>query len=73
MREGRPVLIEGEADGTYRTVCGRCAEEVERPLKIPIQMVLKPHSERSRPDEEVEDLQLGFYDGKEVDCNPIVE
>ncbi|MCC6954869.1 MAG: DUF177 domain-containing protein [Deltaproteobacteria bacterium] len=71
--EGSTVMIDGTVSAQFRTNCVRCLEPTNASIQSPVKMVLKSHSERSRPDEEVEDVQLGFYDGKEVDCAPIVE
>ncbi len=71
--EGSTVMLEGSAVGRYRTTCARCAEEASVDLSVPLRIVLKPSSARSRPNEEDEDLQLGFYDGQEVDCGSIAE
>ena len=71
--EGSTVIIEGSVRGEFSTNCVRCLEPTHAEVHSPIKIILKPHSERSRPDEEVEDVQLGFYDGKEVDCGPIAE
>ena len=71
--EGRTVDISGNVSGEFQSICARCTEFASGDFDVPVRMILKPHSERARPGEEVEDLQLSFYDGKEFDCGPIVE
>lgn len=68
---GRTVLLDGWGHGEFIGSCARCAEDAPVSLDIPIAMVLKPHGERI--EDEVEDLQLSYYEGKEVNLNPIVE
>ena len=66
--EGRTVLVEGKGRATLATVCARCAEETTVSFDVPISVVLKPFSVGSAHKDDVEDVQLGYYDGKEVDC-----
>ncbi len=71
--EGTTVQVKGQASSTYQTPCARCIEPTEKALETPIDLIIKPASERSRAGEEVEDLQLSFYDGKEINLAPIIE
>jgi uncharacterized metal-binding protein YceD (DUF177 family) len=71
--EGRTVTIDGDVAGKFQASCSRCVDETTQNMNAPVSLVLKPHSERRRPEDEVEDLNIGFYDGKEVDCASIAE
>jgi len=66
---GVTVLIKGESSLLAEAVCSRCSELTEIKLNSPVSMVLKP----KRKDDEVEDLNIGFYEGKEVHLGPIIE
>ncbi len=68
---GKTVMIEGRAQADFLGCCSRCAEEAKLSIDRGISMVLKPHAATEK--EEIEDLQLGYYDGKEIDLAPIVE
>ncbi len=70
--EGTSVLLSGTASAEYLSNCARCAEETTKKLKIPLQVVLKPHTERAKEDE-VDDLCLGYYEGDQLDGAGIVE
>ena len=71
--EGSTVIVTGNALGSYKTNCSRCVEETTKQVSLPIKVVLKPHAARAQVGEEDEDLNLGFYDGQEVDCAEFVE
>jgi uncharacterized protein len=64
------VVLKGKAKLSAESICSRCSETAEINLETKVSMVLKP--KRSKEDE-VEDLDLGFYEGKEIDLAPIVE
>jgi len=67
------VFLQGSAKAKYATVCSRCAENVQKAISLEINYVLKPVSLGQRKEDQVDDLSLGYYDGKEVDCDSIVE
>lgn len=67
------VMLKGKSSAHFKTVCARCAEEAEQELNVPVQMVLKPKTGREQEDVDMEDVQFGTYDGKEVDCSAVVE
>jgi uncharacterized protein len=69
--QGSTVILSGECAARYTTQCCRCVEETEKSISVPVHMVLKPMPVRA--DDRVEDVDLGFYNGREVDCAPIVE
>jgi len=71
--EGSTVIVQGSVKARYRSLCARCAEDTEQSLETNIDLVLKPHSERSVLGEEEEDLNFGVYDGETVDCSSIAE
>ncbi len=70
--EGNSVQVTGAAEASYKTVCSRCAEDVEKLLKVRLNIIVKPHTERAR-DSEVDELSLAYYDGEEMDCGELVE
>ncbi len=72
-QEGGTVFLRGECSGEFRTVCSRCAEEVVKELDVPIEMVLKPASQRGVVGANDEDLEIGFYTNDEIDCGSVVE
>ena len=65
--EGQTVVINGNAEAQFVTECSRCADETTKSLTVPIKMILKPSKE------DIEDVQIGSYDGRDVDLGPIVE
>lgn len=67
------VFLQGSAKAKFTTVCSRCAENVQKEISLAINYVLKPVSAGQRKKDQVDDLSLGYYDGKEVDCDSIVE
>ena len=69
--EGRTVVVSGRASAGYTTPCARCAEPASKKIDVPVNIVLKPFP--TRDEDRVEDVQLGFYDGKEIDCDQVVE
>ena len=71
--EGSTVTIKGITTAGYVTPCSRCAEDTEKTIDVPIEMVLKPFSQRRPEHEQGEDLHFGFYEGQEVDCGSFVE
>lgn len=66
---GVTVLLNGRASLLAEGVCSRCSEAAEVKLNPTVTMVLKP----KKSDDEVEDLNLGFYQGKEINLAPIIE
>lgn len=62
---GRNVNIRGDIHLRIRTVCARCASDVEASLRLPWSLVLVPH--REVPGPEVEDLGFGYYRGERLD------
>lgn len=71
--EGSTVFINGTAEGVFQTLCSRCCEETQQEIKVSINMVLKPLGIRGVNPALDEDVNYGFYDGKEVDCSSFVD
>lgn len=71
--EGSVVSLKGLARAWYSTPCARCIEDTQQSLEVNINLLAKPVASRAAPGEQDEDLQIGYYDGKEIDCSPIVE
>jgi len=70
--EGSAVIVKGFASGQYLSACARCAEETAKKLKVSLDIILKPHTERAK-ESEVEDLGFGYYDGEQIDCAALAE
>ena len=70
LPEGSTVVVTGEVNGEYSTLCSRCAEEAIAKLSTPIELILKPQSER---DGEDEDLHFGVYKDDEIECAGFAE
>ncbi len=71
--EGSIVVIHGHSDGDYIASCARCVEETKQHVDIPVDMLLKPRTERGPDAARDEDVSFGFYDGQEVNCAAIIE
>ncbi|MCB0323695.1 MAG: DUF177 domain-containing protein [Bdellovibrionales bacterium] len=70
--QGSSVHFQGTATARFRTPCSRCAEDLDLPLDVTVNLVLKPRVGGARPDD-VEDLGYGYYEDQEVDCGAIIE
>jgi len=70
--EGSTVLAQGSVAGYYLTSCSRCAEDVQAEFNIPVQISLKIKNSND-PNHDIEDVNFGFYDGREVDCASFCE
>ena len=67
---GVTVFLKGRGAFEAESLCSRCSEIATVKIDTPISMVLKP---KGKSEDDVEDLALGFYQGKEFEVNPIVE
>lgn len=67
--EGSTVVITGEVEADYASQCSRCLEEVRRAVKAPIHMILKHTNSLAKVEAQEEDLNFGYYEGEEVDCD----
>ena len=70
--EGSSLVVTGAATAAFKTVCSRCAEDVEKELKTELNLIVKPHSERARESED-DELSLAYYDGEDLECGGLVE
>lgn len=66
--DGSTVVVKGKVEGEYLTLCSRCAEETRQHLELPIDLILKPKSERVPEDEQEDDLNFGTYEKQEIHC-----
>ncbi len=66
--DGSTVVVKGKVLGEYLTLCSRCAEETRQHLEIPIDLILKPKSERVPENEQEDDLNFGTYEKQEIHC-----
>lgn len=73
VREGSVVHFRADTDVTFKTVCSRCAEETETVVDVPIQLRLKPKSQRAVIGADDEELDFGIYEGEEIDCSDVAE
>ncbi|MCC6219926.1 MAG: DUF177 domain-containing protein [Deltaproteobacteria bacterium] len=76
--EGTTVFLRGNVKSEFSALCGRCAEDVSRELRVNIDLMLKRVSEETeigqrRESDAIADLNVDYYAGDEFDCEPIVE
>jgi uncharacterized protein len=73
-RSGSDLFFHGSLRGRVRATCGRCLEEYEFALDLPLTLVLAPREETAGVARELsaDDVALTFYEGKEVDLTPLV-
>jgi uncharacterized protein len=71
--EGSTVVVNGEAHAQYFSLCARCAEDTEKTLNVPVNIILKPRPTRGPDAAQDEDINFGYYDDQEVDCDSVVE
>ncbi len=67
---GITVFLSGRGYFKAEMLCSRCGEPFDVNFDADLSMVLKP---KGRSNDEVEDVNLGFYEGREIDLDPIVE
>jgi uncharacterized protein len=68
--QGRTVYLKGDCKISFSSICARCSEPISQQLNLPTSLVIKPHKES--PDDEVDDVELSYYDGKDLDCETIL-
>lgn len=71
--EGSTVVLSGTVEGSYRTVCSRCADETTQKIEAPLDIVLKPLAARTAESEDAEDLHFGYYENEEILCDVVAE
>lgn len=71
--EGSTVFAKGEVRSKLSTSCVRCTDDVSFEVNAPIEMIMKPENTRDSRDLDVEELNIGFHDGREIDCTPFSE
>lgn len=77
--EGKTVVISGDIRGEMETNCSRCLEAVTKAAAVQVRTVMKPRKAAAKPGKEAvigaddEDLELSYYDGKEIDCGTLAE
>jgi uncharacterized protein len=71
--EGSTVFAKGEVSGSLSTTCARCAEDVQFDIGATIEMVLQPENVRDSRALDSEEINIGFHDGREIDCVPFSE
>ncbi len=69
--DGGTVLLRGQVTGRFVSSCARCAEATKQELDVPVDMVLKPDTQKS--EDEPEDVNFGYYHGEEIDCGAVAE
>lgn len=69
-RAGTSVEVSGDIRGKFSSPCSRCMEDLEVELSVRISITLKP---KRAGDEEIEDLNFGYYVNEEIDCAEIAE
>jgi len=73
QKEALTVIIKGTASATFQTVCARCAEQASDSINVDILLVLKPFDPGTQLDNQIEDVNLGFYNGQDIECDRIAE
>lgn len=72
-RSGQELFLQGAVDGEVLGECARCLERYSFELHTSFSFVLVPRpSVVSRSDVGVEDLNLSYYAGEEIDLSPLV-
>ncbi len=72
-RAGLDLFFSGHIASRPRGQCARCLEQYEFPLDTDFSVVLAPRNEAEREGvEDHDDVNLGFYEGEEVDLSPLV-
>ena len=71
-KEGSIIYMTGEIRARFSTLCSRCADELEQEVTIPVKYIYKKYSQRLRPEDQLPDLDLGFYDGLQLDVGDVV-
>lgn len=71
---GETLVFRGTARCPVHMDCSRCLREVEVDLGEPLDLVLEPRSKGSAVGEaeDAQELGFGFYDGPEVDLDPLL-
>ena len=68
------VELMGNVKGKFQTGCSRCNTKVDREINVPFKIILKPKSmEVDSKNEELEDLNFGYYLEDKIDCSEIAE
>ena len=78
LRIGETLQVDGTLSLDIHPVCARCAESFTLPFQVPVKRILMPRpapplSVRSKGEDELdaEDLDFSFYEGDELDIDPI--
>ncbi len=74
--QGETVFINGEVISSFISPCSRCLKEIETKLLTKITLTLKPKknsNSKKHQNEEIEDLNLSYYTGVEINLGEIVE
>ena len=70
LPEGAEVT--GNVSSSYTQSCGRCLEQLKRPVSVKFRYQLKPHSPEVS-DDELDDAGLIFYSGEHIDLKEHLE
>jgi uncharacterized protein len=72
-RSGAELFFAGELAGSVVGECARCVEDFEFRLVVPFAAVFVPRPiGQAAGDEDDEDVDLYFYEGDDVDLNPLL-
>jgi DUF177 domain-containing protein len=73
-RAGEELFFHGRISGTAIGHCGRCLDEYAFPFTTEFSTVLVPRRLLPKVNGAAEeDVDLGYYDGEEVDLSPLVQ
>jgi uncharacterized protein len=72
-RAGLDLFFYGHISSHPTGQCARCLEQYEFPLDVDFAVVLAPKPPAGQaPEESEEDVDIGYYEGEEIDLSPIV-
>ena len=71
LRAAEDVFLRARLQGAFGTTCSRCLERARVPLDVALQVSFVARAQGDPdPDSEEEDLDVGYFDGDEVDLGP---
>lgn len=75
QRLRRNVQLSGQIDCLVSLVCSRCVKRYALPLEFPVRRLFCPYPTREEGEKELslEDMEVSFYKGEEIDPVPAIE
>lgn len=72
VKQVNGLSLKGVVKTSYRQPCSRCALELELPLSVPIDLVLKPTDPEQYQKLE-DDVGIVTYSGEHIDLEPVIQ